>query len=156
MLLTGTFARVVDDKQRIALPKRIREILEAGADAKERGLFLTPGTDTSLALYTEEVLTALGQRLAETSPNRRDVRAFGRVFYAQAERVELDEQNRFRIPAVLMAHAGITKEVVLIGVQDHLEIWDKLRWERYLAEQAKEFDRIAEEAFGPQQSPING
>ena len=76
MLLTGTFARVVDDKQRIALPKRIREILEAGADAKERGRFLTPGTDTSLALDTEEVLTALGQRLAETSPNRRDVRAF--------------------------------------------------------------------------------
>ncbi|MGC3966420.1 MAG: division/cell wall cluster transcriptional repressor MraZ [Pirellulales bacterium] len=148
MLLTGTFPRVVDDKQRIALPKRIREVLEAGPDAKQLGLFLTPGTDSSLALYREDSLTALGERLAAASPNRRDVRAFGRAFYAQAERIELDDQNRFRIPAALVTHAGLTKEVVLLGVQDHLEIWDKQRWERYLAEQSAEFDRIAEEAFG--------
>lgn len=148
MLLTGTFPRVIDDKQRIALPKRIREVLETGPGAKELGLFLTPGTDTSLALYREDSLTALGERLAATSPNRRDVRAFGRAFYAQAERIDLDDQNRFRIPAALITHAGLTKEVVLLGVQDHLEIWDKQRWDRYLAEQSAEFDRIAEEAFG--------
>ena len=82
--------------------------------------------------------------------------AFVCVFYSLAERLELDEQHLFRIPALLIAHAGLNNEIVLIRVQYYLEILDKLRWERYLAEQAKEFDRIAEEAFGPQQPPGNG
>lgn len=144
MLLTGTFARSMDEKQRIALPKRIREDL-AG---KENGLFVTPGTDASLALYTEESLKSLADRLAAASPTRQDVRAFNRLFYARAERVELDDQGRFRVPAGLAQLAGMGREVVIVGVHDHLELWDKTRWESYLAAKTGEYDQIAEQAFG--------
>ncbi|MBL9089827.1 MAG: division/cell wall cluster transcriptional repressor MraZ [Planctomycetaceae bacterium] len=147
MLLTGTFVRVVDEKQRITLPKRIRETLASGKESSAQALFLTPGTDGSLALYTEDVLTELGHRLANSSPNGRDVRAFSRLFYAQAEHVELDDQGRLRIPSQLALLAGLTNEAVLIGVQDHLEIWDRTRWEAYLAARTKDFDQIAEQAF---------
>jgi MraZ protein len=152
MLLTGTFTRAVDDKQRIALPKRLREALEqVGPQGRETpALFLTPGTDNSLALYTEDSLTALARRLADASPTRQDVRAFNRLFYARAERLELDEQGRFRIPPSLAQLASLGKEVVVVGVQDHLEIWDKDKWDAYLASQASQYDQVAEQAFSPQ------
>lgn len=145
MLLTGQFLRSMDEKQRIALPKRVREALEGD---KTPALFLTPGTDESLALYTEETLKSLADRLAAASPTRQDVRAYNRLFYARAERVELDEQGRFRIPASLVKLAKLNREVMLVGVQDHLEIWDNGLWETYLAGKSKDYDSIAEQAFG--------
>ena len=92
MLLTGTFARSVDEKLRIAVPKRLRDCL---GDPAPAALFITPGTDNSLALYTEEALARLAERLAHSSPTQHDVRAFSRLFYAQAQRVELDVQDEF-------------------------------------------------------------
>lgn len=80
MLLTGTFSRAVDEKLRIAIPKPLRDAL--GALAKGV-LYITPGTDGSLALYTEDALAALAERLANSSPNAQDVRAFSRLFYAR-------------------------------------------------------------------------
>jgi len=145
MLLTGTFLRSMDEKQRIALPKRLRDALEGEAKS---ALYLTPGTDESLALYTEETLKMLAQRLAASSPTRQDVRAFNRLFYAQAEHVELDDQGRFRVPAALAKLAALSREVALVGVHDHLEIWDKQRWDVYLASKSNDYDRIAEQAFG--------
>lgn len=142
MLLTGTFARSLDEKQRIAIPKRIRDAL-----GEVDVLYVTPGTDNSLSLYTEEELARLANRLAASSPAQQEVRAFGRLFYAQAERVELDSQSRIRIPPELARAAGLQKDVVLLGVQDHLELWDKARWETYLAQQQPRYDQIAEAAF---------
>lgn len=144
MLLTGTFVRTIDEKLRLAIPKRLREALGAGPD---RVLFLTPGTDRSLAIYTEESLGQLAQRLAAASPAGPDVRAFGRLFYAQAQPAEIDSQGRIRVPPELAELAGLAKEAVLLGVQDHLEIWDRARWDQYLAERQARYDQIAEAAF---------
>ncbi len=95
MLLTGTFPRSVDEKQRIAIPKRVRDSLNLGESTE---LFIGPGTDGSLALYTKEGLEAFAQRLQAASPAQQDVRAFHRVFYAQIEQVDLDSQGRIRVP----------------------------------------------------------
>ncbi len=146
MLLTGTFARSLDEKQRVAIPKRLRDALGAGAAV----LYVTPGNDGSLSIYTEEQLSHLAERLAASSPAQQEVRAFGRLFYAQAERVELDSQGRIRIPPDLVRAAGLERDVVLLGVQNHLELWDKVRWETYLASRLPRYDEIAEAAFGGQ------
>ncbi len=144
MLLTGTFVRTLDEKQRLAIPKRFRDALGVAA---EQTLFVAPGTDRSLAIYTEEALSRLAERLAAASPAGPDVRAFSRLFYAQAQPAEVDGQGRIRIPPELAALAGLGRESVLLGVQDHLEIWDKGRWEQYLAERQSRYDQIAEAAF---------
>lgn len=146
MLLTGTYQRSVDDKLRVAIPKRLRDLL---GNALERGLFIAPGTDGSLALYTEEVLAKLADRLATVSPTRQDVRAYSRLFYAQAEWAEVDSQGRVRIPTPLAQAAGIANEAVMLGVQDHLELWDAVRWQAYLQTNASQYDEIAERAFAP-------
>src|SRR5262245_46345975 len=97
MLLTGTFLRSIDEKLRLPLPKRLREAL----GPSQAALFVGPGTDGSLVLYGEEEFTKLAERLADASPTRKEVRAYRRLFFSQAERVELDAQGRFRIPARL-------------------------------------------------------
>ncbi len=119
MLLTGTFVRTVDDKRRIAVPKRLRETLKCSNNSV---LYIAPGTDVSLALYTEEAFSRLADRLAASPPTARDVRAFSRLFYAQASRVELDRMGRIRVPSHLAELAGLQKEAVLLGVGDHLEL----------------------------------
>ncbi|REK12440.1 MAG: division/cell wall cluster transcriptional repressor MraZ [Planctomycetota bacterium] len=144
MLLTGTFTRAVDEKLRVPIPKPLREAL--GALAKGV-LYVAPGTDGSLAIYTESSLAELAQRLAQASPNAQDVRAFSRLFYARAQGVELDGQGRVRIPPDLAALAGLEKEAVVVGVHDHLELWDRARWEQYVADRQSQFDQIAEAAF---------
>lgn len=147
MLLTGTFPRLIDDKGRIAIPKPLRDCLNDGS-AQTTALFVTPGTDGSLAIYPESTFTQLGARFAQASPTARDVRDFSRMFYSQAVRVELDKQGRMRLPQELTMMAGLDKEAVLVGVQDRLELWDRQRWQDYLAEKTAQYDEIAEAAFG--------
>ncbi len=145
MLLTGTFNRVLDEKQRIAIPTHLRDALACSAG---KGLYVTPGTDQSLTLFTEESFQELGKRLALSPPTRQDVRAFSRLFYGQAQFAELDRQGRIRIPSELATLAKLQKDVVLVGVQDHLEIWAAEVWQRYVADKQAHFDEIAESALG--------
>jgi len=144
MLLTGTFTRSIDEKLRVAIPRRLRDALGC---ADGRVLFLAPGTDESLALYTEEAFAQLADRLAQVPPTRQDVRAFTRLFYARAQRVDVDRQGRVRIPPKLAQLARLGKDVVLLGVQDHLEVWSAERWQSYLAEKAPHYDEVAETAL---------
>lgn len=145
MLLTGAFSRSIDQKLRVAIPKSLRAALKCALGG---GLYVAPGTDQSLALYTEEGFARLAERLAGVSPTSQDVRAFTRLFYARAQRVEIDRQGRVRIPQELAELARLEKDVVLLGVQDHLELWSATRWESYLAEKQTHYDEIAEAALG--------
>jgi MraZ protein len=145
MLLTGVFHRSIDQKLRVAIPKNLREGLETKDSA---AAYMTPGTDRSLAIYSEEALARLAERVAQASPARQDVRTFNRLFYAQAQRLEWDAQGRVRIPPDLAKLAMLEKDVVLLGVQDHVEIWSVQRWDAYLAEKQGQYDEVAETAFG--------
>jgi MraZ protein len=144
MLLTGQFSRLVDEKLRIAIPKRFREAMKCHDSGV---LYITPGTDRSLEIYSEEAFSSLGERLAQTSPTRQDVRAFSRLFYAQAQQAEIDKQGRLRIPPELAQLARLDKEVVLLGVQNHLELWAADQWKQYIAEKQAHYDEIAERAL---------
>ena len=70
-----------------------------------------------------------------------------RLFYARAERLDVDSQGRLRIPDRLKAFAELKREVVLLGVSDHLELWDSTRWDEYVAQLNPQFDEIAEHAY---------
>jgi len=147
MLLTGSFQRSIDEKLRIAIPKRLRAVLEC---PKGASLFVAPGTDDSLVLYTEEAFSQLAKRLAGVSPTQKDVRAYMRLFFARAAQVEIDGQGRIRIPQELANLAQLSKEIVLLGVQDHMELWAAERWEAYLSTKQPHYDEIAEAALsGP-------
>jgi len=141
----------MDEKQRIALPKAVRDALAAGANSN--AFYMTPGSDGSVAVYAENSFERLATRLAEASPVSGDVRAFGRLFYANARRIELDRQGRLRIPQDLADWANLGSDIVLVGIGDHLELWEKNRWEEYVAQQQSQYDRLAESAFGESIKP---
>lgn len=142
MLLTGSYERALDEKLRLALPKRLRDLL-----AGQGQLVLTPGTDGSLALFPQAAFAAMAALLAARSPTGQDVRAFSRLLYAQSHSVELDSQGRIRLPLELARLAGLAGEVVLLGVGDRVELWNKSRWEVYLAALQPRYDQLAERAL---------
>lgn len=142
MLLTGTYPRTLDDKNRLAFPKRVREQL----NEPDRLLF-TPGPDQSLWIYSQESLERLAERLDQTPATDAEARVFRRLYFAQTEAVDVDGSGRVLIPERLIAFAGLKHEVVLIGVRDHLELWDAGRWQQYLEQHAPRFDAVAEGAF---------
>lgn len=152
MLLTGTYERTLDDKLRLALPKPLREAL-----AGEKQLVLTPGTDGSLSLFPGSGLAILAEKLAVRSPTGRDVRAFSRLLYAQSQSVEVDSQGRIRLSPELAHLANLAGDVVLLGVGDRVELWNKSRWEAYLNELQPRYDQLAENALSePSTLPFLG
>ncbi|HZU34665.1 MAG TPA: division/cell wall cluster transcriptional repressor MraZ [Gemmataceae bacterium] len=142
MLLTGTYPRTLDDKKRLGLPKRVRELL-----GEPSTLFVTPGPDQSLWLYSQTGLERLAEKLDAAPATDAEVRVFRRLYFAQTESVDVDRTGRILIPERLLAFAGLKHEVVLIGVRDHLELWDSGRWQEYLTQNAPRFDVVAEGAF---------
>jgi MraZ protein len=142
MLLTGTHPRTLDDKKRLALPRRTRELL-----GNPGLLFLTPGPDQCLWVYTQEALERLAEKLDQAPAADAEARVFRRLYFAQTEAVDVDRTGRILVPDRLAQFAGLQHEVVLIGVRDHLELWDARRWQQYLTDNAPRFDTVAEGAF---------
>ena len=143
MALTGTWPRSLDEKGRLAVPKRVRD--ELGGDSLTE-LFVTQWTDKSLALFTPTEFEQLARRMSEKSPTK-DVRNYMRLFYARADQVDLDKQGRVRVPERLRTFADLSRDVVLLGVNDHAEIWDAARWDIYFKELNPQFDEISEHVY---------
>src|SRR5205085_11663555 len=118
----GTYPRTLDDKKRMALPKRVRELLRDPAI-----LFVTPGPDQSLWVYPQEALERLAEKLDQAPPTDAGARVFRRLYFAQTEAIDVDRSGRILMPDRLLEFAGLKHEVVMIGVRDHLELWDAER-----------------------------
>jgi MraZ protein len=124
----GEYVHAIDEKSRITLPARFRPALAGG-------VVLTRGMEKNVDVYPRE---GWDERMA------REGRALKRFVFASAAVVEPDRQGRVLIPPHLAAHAGLGKEVVLAGVNDHLEIWDKGEWETQLSEMEGSAGDVAE------------
>jgi transcriptional regulator MraZ len=126
-MLLGEFEHTIDDKSRLTLPARFRSTF---AD----GIVVTRGMDGCLYAYTPAAWEDLVERrLAVLDPLSQVGRRMQRYFFAGATEGELDKQGRVNLPAALIQHAGLGREVVVAGVNDHVEIWDREAWRRELA-----------------------
>ena len=146
MLLAGTYDRALDGKNRLAIPAKLRDLLRQ-QEPDLRGLYVTPGQDRCLGLYTRGQIDNIAEQLAKTPFTKDKVRNFRRLLFAQAAVCEFDTQGRVLIPERLVNWADLHKEVVLAGVQDHMEVWDRQRWNTFLAENEGKFDLFAEGVF---------
>lgn len=147
MALTGTFNKILDGKRRLAIPKRIKEELVSKEFPQ---IYVAPGTETALLLFSEKGFEQQAQRLKEYSNNVPEAVRYLRLYYSRAEKVEVDSQGRICIPERLaeLAILQARQEVVLIGVEDHAEIWSTERWNMYLESHGPHFDEMASQAFG--------
>jgi MraZ protein len=142
MLLTGTHPRTLDDKNRLGMPRKLREQL-----GEPNTLFVSPGPDQCLWLFTQAELEQLSAKLDQAPAADAEARVFRRLYFAQTEAVDVDRSGRILIPDRLAQFAVLQREVVLIGVRDHVELWDAQRWQQYLTQNAPRFDAVAEGAF---------
>ncbi len=144
MSLTGTHVRSLDDKQRLAIPKRWREVL---CEEPQQQLFVAPETDGAVAVYSIQEFERRAGMLTEAKAKPAAVRNYQRLYYSQAEQVDVDAQGRIRIPDRLVEFAHLNQEVVLLGIHDHIEIWDKQAWDGFVKRHSAEFDQMANSAF---------
>jgi MraZ protein len=137
-MLLGAYDHTIDDKNRLTLPAKFRQAFEGG-------VFVTRGLDGCLFAYRREDWNRLVEsRLAPLDPLSPETRRLQRFFYAGASESELDKQGRVMIPAQLIEHAKLGREVVVAGVNDRLEIWDRAAWRKELAEVEGSAEDVAE------------
>ena len=137
-MLLGTHEHTLDDKNRLTLPARFRK-------AFVDGIVVTRGMDGCLYAYTSTDWHRLvAERLGTLDPLSKESRRMRRFFYSGAAEAELDGQGRVMIPAVLIEHAGLGRDVVVAGVYDHLEIWDRAAWRKELEEVEGGAEDVAE------------
>ena len=144
MALTGTYERTMDDKLRLAIPRQLRDGFR---DESSEELYLAPGNEGCLSVFSKAGFEVFATKMATVSTGRVQVRNFLRLYYSQAECVQVDKQSRIRIPDRLVKMAELKHNVVLIGVHDHVEIWDKERWDSFLSQNGSQFDALTSEAL---------
>jgi MraZ protein len=135
----GTHEHTVDDKSRVTLPAKFR-------DAFGRDVVLAKGIDGNVDVYPRASWDASMARIAELDPLTREGREMRRYVFAAASIAELDRQGRVLIPADLAGHAGIGKDVVVAGVHDHVEIWDRAQWAKHVSAIEGSVGDVAERA----------
>ena len=137
-MLLGEYAHTLDDKNRLTLPAKFRESFVDGG-------VVTRGLDGCLYLFAKQQWEDLvAGRLAELDPLLEETRLMNRYFFSGAAEAEPDKQGRINVPPALIDHARLGREVVVAGVQDHLEIWDRAAWREHLKQVEGSAQHVAE------------
>jgi MraZ protein len=129
----GHFDYSLDAKNRLTVPPKFRAAFSSG-------IVLAKGLEPCIALWTpDEFDSWTDSFLKDLNPVSAERRKLTRFFAGSSFDAELDSAGRVTLNAPLLAHAGIGKEVVIVGNLDHLEIWDRKQW---LADQEQLTDEI--------------
>ena len=124
--LLGTHSYTLDPKGRLSLPARFR-------DAFGDGAWLTIGQDGCLFAFPRAEWERRSEEIAASPLSDASGRAYSRMFFGSSDEAKLDAQGRLTIPGRLRESVGIRKDVVVLGVHDRREIWDRESYERYEA-----------------------
>ncbi len=123
-MLLGEYEHTIDEKNRLTVPARFRESFS-------EGVVITRGMDRCLSVYPRaEWESTVDARLAELDPLSREARGLQRYFYSAAAEAELDRQGRIVVPAGLVEYAELGRDVVVAGVRDRLEVWNRDAWHK--------------------------
>ena len=136
-MLLGQFEGIVGEKSRIALPKKLREIIGSK-------LIITLGYENSLIIVSEEGWKALLEGTEGRPFIQKPARETQRYLLGGATFIELDTKGRFIIPDYLRRFAKIKTEVIFLGLSRYVELWDKEIWESYRLDLEKNIDKISE------------
>ena len=138
-MLAGEYSQNIDPKGRMSIPSTIRTVL--GTE-----FMVTKGLDKCLSIYPESEWKRMEEKLREMSLTTNQVaRKFIRFMLGSAVEGGLDKQGRILLPQPLKAYAGLDKEVVLVGVMDRIEVWDKDKWEQNQAHDEPNIELLASE-----------
>ena len=137
-MLLGTHEHTIDDKNRLTLPARFRQALAGG-------IVLTRGLDACIEAYPANDWQQLVEsRLAGLNPLSHETRVLERFYYTGAIEAKPDKQGRVMLPPVLIEHAKLGREVVVVGMRGRIEIWDRAAWRAQIEEVMGSAEHVAE------------
>jgi len=137
----GEFAHSIDNKGRLILPSKIREVAKANFVEK---FYVTRGLDKCLFMFSEEEWKAAEQKFKAMSFTKTDARKFNRLYFSGAVEVVADKQGRILLPTYLKDFARIKRDVIIIGVSNRVEIWAKDQWQEFYQSNLESFEETAE------------
>ena len=142
-VLYGAFELTIDEKNRLSVPSQARKQLNADREDEAIFLFVIVGPNRKTWFYPEKYYEELvNKQEAEIAPDE-DALMFDQMNFALADKVEVDKQGRILIDAKFLRRTGTNKEVTLIGVRDHLELWNRQDWDNYVEELEQRRSEIA-------------
>ena len=136
-MFIGEYHHNLDSKGRIIVPSKFREELHTT-------FILTRGLDGCLTIYSLKQWEKLFEEVNKLPTTKKAARAYVRMLTSTATECTLDSQGRIAIPSFLSKPVNIVKECIIIGANDHIEIWDKQTWDNYYLEASDNFEEVAE------------
>jgi MraZ protein len=144
LLLTGEYEHVIDGKSRVLISNKLR--CQIDADEHGSNFYLVLGANGILCLYPEKYFERLALAVTPGTTAPDEAVAFERMSFALAGRVELDRQGRLLLNERLRKRAGLKDHVTLVGVRDHIELWNSQDWEQYLADNMAQYQKQVSQA----------
>lgn len=123
-MFMGEYQHSLDEKGRVTIPSRYRDQLGAA-------FVLTKGLDGCLFIYSQLEWTGFEEKLKNLPMSNTGARKFARFFLSGAVECTLDKQGRILIPNALRVYSLIQKDIVFIGMSNHIEVWSLEKWKAY-------------------------
>lgn len=139
-MFMGEYHHNIDEKGRLVIPSIFREKLG-------KNFIITKGIEKCLQIFTEKDWEKIVGNLNTLPFTKKDARTFTRFLFSSAAVCEFDKSGRINITSPLVSYAGLLKECLIIGVNDHLEIWDVKNYEEFLECNEEEISTVAENLF---------
>ena len=136
-MFIGEYSHTIDDKGRVAVPAKFRQLLRGGA-------VVTRGLDNCLVVYPKKEWAKLAEKISALPFNKANDRSLARFILAGAMDVDFDGQGRVTLPEYLRDFAKLTKKAVVAGIYNRLEIWNEDAWNKFKTETEKQSNQIAE------------
>ena len=136
-MFIGEYSHNLDAKGRLIIPSKFREELHTS-------FILTRGLDGCLTIYSLNQWEKVFEEINKLPDTKKDARKYIHVLTANATECDIDNQGRILVPKNLASSVGIEKECVIVGANNHVEIWNKDTWNAYIEEATKDFEEVAE------------
>jgi MraZ protein len=144
LLLTGEYRHVIDGKNRVLISNKLRGQIDV--DEHGSNFYLVLGANGILCLYPEKYFEQIVLAVAPNTTAPDEAVAFERISFALASKVELDGQGRLLLNERLRERAGLKDRITLVGVRDHIELWNNENWEQYLADNMTQYQKQMSQA----------
>ncbi|MGD2278596.1 MAG: division/cell wall cluster transcriptional repressor MraZ [Candidatus Omnitrophota bacterium] len=137
----GEYSHTLDKKGRIIIPSKFREVIQEMCIEK---MYITRGLDECLFMFSESEWKAQEGKFKSLSFTKREARKFNRLFFSGAVEAVPDKQWRVLLPDYLRSYAKLNRQIVIVGVSNRIEIWDKSKWEEFYKSSKQNYEEIAE------------
>ena len=144
LLLTGEYQHVIDEKGRVLVSNKLRAQIDA--DQHGSDFYLVLGANGILCLYPDKYFERISSAFGPSTTAPDEAVAFERLSFALASKVELDGQGRLLLNERLRTRAGLKDHITLVGVRDHIELWNDQDWDQYVNQNMAQYQRQMSEA----------